>query len=179
MAVLPIRIYPDPVLRVACPTVTEFDAALKKLVEDMTATMYEAPGIGLAAPQVGVELQLALVNVDESQNPEGLYVLVNPVIDEGSGEETELEGCLSIPMITEKVTRPEWIRMHALDADGKPFELKADGLLARAIQHEIDHLHGVLFIDRLRGLRKDRARRRLRRFRQQQEETWAAAESLR
>lgn len=169
MAILPIRIYPDPVLRVRCPEVEDFDAELKELAENMVETMRAAPGIGLAASQVGVEQRLAVVDITAGEAEDTLHVFVNPEIVESAGRDTDEEGCLSIPGITEKVNRPAAIRVRALDLDGKPFEKEAEGLFARAICHEIDHLDGVLFVDRLVGLRKERVRRQLRRMGRQQE----------
>ena len=171
MPALPIRIYPDPVLRARCAEVEDFDGKLRALAENMIETMHLAPGIGLAASQVGVERRLAVVDLSVGEDPEQLLVLVNPRVSEADGEESESEGCLSIPEFTEKVSRPERIRVKAQDLDGELFELEADGLLARAIQHEIDHLDGVLFVDHLRGLRRDRAKRFLRRLREEQGET--------
>mgnify|MGYP001826587086 CR=1 FL=1 len=162
MSVRPIRVYPDPVLRVRCPEVEAFDDALAKLVSDMVETMHAAPGIGLAAPQIGVERRVAVVDLSVGEDPEALLVLVNPEIFDHDGRETDVEGCLSIPDFTDKVMRPERIRVRALDVRGEAFELEAEGLLARAIQHEQDHLNGVLFIDHLRGLRRERAKRKLR-----------------
>lgn len=165
MAVLPIRIYPDPVLRVQCAPVEEFGSDLERLVADMIETMHEAPGIGLAAPQVGVELRVAVVDATVGMDPEGVRVLVNPRIVVSEGADTETEGCLSIPDFTEKVTRPARVRIAATDLEGSPFELDAEELEARALQHELDHLDGVLFVDRLRGLRRQRAKSFLRRLR--------------
>jgi peptide deformylase len=169
MAVLPIRFYPDPVLRVRCPEVESFDGDLERLANDMIETMYAAPGVGLAAPQVGVELRLAVVNITAGEESNTLRVLVNPEIFEPTGKETDEEGCLSIPDITEKVTRPEKIRVQAHGLDGQPIEFEADGLLARVVCHEVDHLDGVLFIDRLVGLRKERVKRQLRKLSRKQE----------
>lgn len=169
MAVLPIRIYPDPVLRVRCPEVEEFDGDLAELAADMVETMHAAPGVGLAAPQVGVEMRLAVVDTTVGEEPAELHILVNPEIVEELGREVEEEGCLSIPEITEKVSRPERIRVKAQRLDGETIELEAEGLLARAICHEIDHLNGVLFVDRLTGLRRERVKRQLRRLSRQQE----------
>jgi len=164
MAILPIRLYPDPVLRVKCPPVDSFGAELTRLAEDMVETMYDAPGVGLAAPQVGVELRVAVVDLTGGEDAQGLHVLVNPEIGEFEGAETEVEGCLSIPGLTDKVDRPGRIAVRARDLAGKPMAFTAEGWLARAICHEVDHLDGVLFVDRLRGLRKERARRELKRF---------------
>jgi peptide deformylase len=170
MAVLPIRIYPDPVLRVECPPVERFDDELARLAEDMVETMHAAPGVGLAAPQVGVELRLAVVDLSVGKDPEALLVLVNPEVLEAEGAETEVEGCLSIPEYTDKVERAFRIVVGAQDLDGESFEVEADDWVARAILHEMDHLDGVLFVDHLRGLRKERARRQLRKLVESQEE---------
>lgn len=164
MAVLPIRLYPDPVLRVTCPEVKVFDADLERLAGDMIETMHAAPGVGLAAPQVGVEKRLAVVDTSVGKDPQSLRVLVNPRIVERRGLEIDTEGCLSIPGLTEKVARPVDVRIVAQDVHGEPFELSATDFEARAICHEIDHLEGVLFVDHLRGLRRDRARRFLKKL---------------
>lgn len=164
MAVLPIRLYPDPVLRVNCTPVEEFGPGLARLAADMVETMHAAPGIGLAAPQVGVEMRLAVVDLSVGEDPEQLLVLVNPTVSDPRGSWVEEEGCLSIPGITDKVPRPQQIRVEARDLDGEPFAIEAEGWLARAISHEVDHLDGVLFIDHLRGLRRERARRALRKM---------------
>ena len=165
MAILPIRIYPDPVLREVCPRVTDFGgAALRQLARDMVETMHAAPGVGLAAPQVGLRVRLAVVDLTVGKEPEELRVLVNPEVLEPEGKEVEEEGCLSIPGLLDKVERPARVRVRAQDVDGTPFELVAEGWLARAVCHEVDHLDGVLFTDRLRGLRRERAKRQLRRL---------------
>ena len=164
MSVLPIRLYPDPVLRVPCPPVERFDDALRKLAADMVETMYAAPGVGLAAPQVGVEAQLAVVDVTVGKEKGQLFTFVNPKISQPEGREVDVEGCLSIPNYTDKVARPAKIRVDAQDLEGEPFAIEAEGWLARAICHEVDHLNGILFVDHLRGLRKDRARRALKKL---------------
>lgn len=164
MSILPIRIYPDPVLRVRCPEVGQFDDELEKLAKDMVETMYAAPGIGLAAPQVGIELRLAVVDISVGDEDHALHVFVNPEILDEDGRDLDEEGCLSIPGVAEKVSRPAAIRVKAQKLDGEPFEVEADGLLARAICHEVDHLDGVLFVDRVVGLRKERVKRQLRRL---------------
>ena len=169
MAILPIRIYPDPVLRVQCRAVTEFDESLRKLVADMIETMHAAPGIGLAAPQVGVDLRVAVVDLSVGEDPEQVYILINPEIVRRQGQETDVEGCLSLPGITDKVERPTHVRIKALDLEGKPYEAEVDDWLARAICHELDHLDGVLFVDHLRGLRRERARRQLKKLAAEQE----------
>jgi peptide deformylase len=169
MAILPIRIYPDPVLRAKCRTVETFDDGLRRLAANMVETMHAAPGVGLAAPQVGVDLRLAVVDISVGEDPAAVKVLVNPEIVRREGMETDTEGCLSLPGITDKVDRPLAIALRAQDLTGKPFELQADDYLARAICHEVDHLDGILFTDHLRGLRKERARRQLKKLAAEQE----------
>jgi peptide deformylase len=164
MSILAIRLYPDPVLRSPTRPVAEFGGELARLVSDMIETMHAAPGIGLAAPQVGIDRQVAVVDLSVGKEPKGLHVLVNPRITERQGLATEVEGCLSLPGISDKVDRPERIKVEALDREGNPYELAAEGWLARAVCHEIDHLNGILFIDHLRGLRRERARRQLKRL---------------
>lgn len=164
MAVLPIRVYPDPVLRRPCPPVAAVDDDLRRLARDMVETMYAAPGVGLAAPQVGSSARLAVVDTTVGEEEGALHVLVNPELVAREGEQVDVEACLSIPDLSEKVKRPQRVRVAALDLDGAPLELDAEGFLARALCHEIDHLDGILFVDHLRGLRRDRARRMLRRL---------------
>ncbi len=171
MAILPIRIYPDPVLRAKCRPVEQFDAGLRKLAADMAETMHAAPGVGLAAPQVGADLRLAVVDVSVGEDPAQLKFFVNPEIVRREGLESEIEGCLSLPGINDKVDRPLAITVRAQDLEGQPYELAAEGYMARAICHEVDHLDGVLFTDHLRGLRKERARRQLKRLAEEQEVT--------
>jgi len=170
MAVLPIRVYPDPVLRVRCAEVEAFDGELAKLVADMVETMHAAPGVGLAASQVGVERRVAVVDLSVGEDPEQLLVLVNPVIIDDDGSEVENEGCLSIPEFTEKVDRPLKVEVMARDASGAPQRFVAEGWLARAICHEVDHLDGILFVDHLHGLRRERAKRALKKLAKEQEE---------
>jgi peptide deformylase len=164
MAILPIRIVPDPVLRARCAEVEQFDAALRRLAADMVETMHAAPGVGLAAPQVGEPRRLMMVDLSVGEDPEQLRVFVNPRIAAREGSVAETEGCLSIPGVSDKVVRPQRVRVEAQDLDGNPFALDAEDWLARAICHEVDHLDGVLFIDHLHGLRRERARRQLRRL---------------
>lgn len=170
MAILPIRIYPDPVLRVKTRKVQEFDASLRKLATDMVETMHAAPGVGLAAPQVGSDLRIAVVDISVGEDPALLKVLVNPEIIRREGLETDVEGCLSLPGITDKVDRPTAVAVRAQDLSGKPFELEAADYMARAICHEVDHLDGILFTDHLRGLRKERVRRQLKKLAELQQE---------
>ena len=164
MALLEIRLYPDPILRQRAAEVTEVDDALRRLAADMVETMHAAPGVGLAAPQVGVDRRLAVVDVSVGKELASLRVLVNPEIVEERGSELDFEGCLSIPGVSEKVGRPAWVRVAARDLEGRRVEIEAEGFEARAVCHEIDHLDGVLFIDRVRGLRRDRVRRQLKRL---------------
>lgn len=170
MSLLPIRIYPDPVLRRKCPAVESFDEDLSRLAADMVETMHAAPGVGLAAPQVGVALRVALVDLSVGEDPEQLLTLVNPEILEQEGREVDVEGCLSLPGITEKVPRPFKLLLRAQDLQGESFELEAEDWMARAICHELDHLDGVLFFDHLRGLRKEKIRRQLKKLIQETSE---------
>ncbi len=173
MAILPIRIYPDPVLRVRTRPGTEIGPGLARLASNMIETMVAAPGIGLAAPQVGAEVRLAIVDLSVGEDPAQLHVFVDPEIVQREGAETDVEGCLSLPGITEKIERPTRITVRAVDLNGKPFELSAEDWLARAICHEVDHLDGILFTDHLRGLRRERVRRQLRKLAAEREEVHA------
>ncbi len=161
MSVRPVRIYGDPVLRQRSAAVTAFDDELQRLVADMHETMKAYRGIGLAANQVGVAQRVIVVDVPIDDETHAVHTLVNPEILERSGSETGEEGCLSIPGIYEDVTRSLRVRVRGHDEHGQPVELDADGYLARAIQHEIDHIDGVLFVDRLSPLRRQFLRRAL------------------
>ena len=164
MAVLPIVQYPDDVLRAKAKPVTEFDEELAKLAADMVETMHEAPGVGLAAPQIDVSRRLIVVDPDAGGEHSEVRVFVNPEILDSEGREADQEGCLSIPDFTDKVQRATRIVVRAQTLDGDSFELEAEDFLARVIQHEVDHLDGILFIDRLRGLRRERGRRHLKKL---------------
>ncbi len=143
MAIRRIVQYPDPILKEKAKTVTKFNERLHKLLDDMAETMYDAPGVGLAAPQVGILKRAIVVDVGE-----GLYEMVNPEIVEKSGEQiSPPEGCLSIPNLLGEVRRYDRIKVVGQDRYGKPVEVVAEGYLSRAFQHEIDHLNGILFID--------------------------------
>lgn len=163
MAVLPILHYPDPRLRTIAKPVESFDNALKTLVADMFDTMYDARGIGLAATQVDRHVQVVVMDLakeDETPQPK---VYINPKVVPLTDElGVYKEGCLSIPEVYEDVKRPLRVQIDALDADGQPFSVQADGLLAVCIQHELDHLNGVLFVDYLSRLKQDRAREKVR-----------------
>lgn len=163
MAIIPIRIYPEPVLRTKTARVEKIDNSLDRLIQDMVETMHAAPGVGLAANQVGVSLQLAVIdlsNREDDGDRHPLLVIINPEILSLAGSVVEEEGCLSIPDYAEKVKRAATVRVRAQDRTGKPFEIEAEGLLAKALQHEIDHLNGLLFVDRLSPLKKSIFKRR-------------------
>ncbi len=159
MTTLEILRFPDPRLRNEAQPVTEVDDSIRRLVEEMFETMYQAPGIGLAATQVNVAKRVVVIDVSEEHNEP--LCLINPEILEQSGEEQMEEGCLSVPGVYDTVTRAERVKVRALDRDGQPFELDTDGLLAVCIQHEIDHLNGKLFVDYLSGLKRQRIRKKL------------------
>lgn len=159
MALLPILHYPDPRLHQSATPVTEFTAQLKQLAEDMTETMYAAPGVGLAAPQVNVHKRLVVIDVSEDKN--ALMVLVNPQILAQEGTQEYEEGCLSVPGVYSKITRAARVRVQAQNLDGEPFEIEAEGLLAVCLQHEIDHLDGKVFVDYLSQLKQNRIRTKL------------------
>ena len=156
--------YPDPVLMRKAAPVTVFDRGVVDLVEDMFESMYAAQGIGLAAPQIGISKQITTIDVSFRKNPADRIVLINPVITRRQGEQYEEEGCLSFPEIREKVKRAATVTVRAQNERGEFFEVDGDELLARAFQHEIDHLHGVLFIDHLSRLKRDLVQRRIRKL---------------
>lgn len=161
MAVLEILKYPDPRLDAVCPPVELFDDVLRKLAQDMIETMHDAPGIGLAAPQVGRTERLTVIDLFAGTEPDKLVVLVNPVVVETHGEVREEEGCLSFPDLLLIVPRPERVVVEAQDLYGTPFRITADELLARCLHHEIDHLEGILFLERVSPLKRDLARRKI------------------
>ena len=167
MALLEIRKFPDPVLRKKTERVAKIDGALQRLIDDMVETMHAAPGVGLAANQVGVSLRLAVIDLsmrEEREKRHPLLVIINPELLSLEGSVVEEEGCLSIPDYAEKVKRAARVKVRAQDRTGKVFELEAEGLLAKALQHEIDHLNGMLFIDRLSTLKKSIFKRRLKKM---------------
>lgn len=159
MAKLEILNFPDPRLRNVAEPVAEVDAQVQQLIDDMFETMYDAPGIGLAAIQVNVPLRVITIDItEECDQP---LALVNPEIIERDGIEEMKEGCLSVPGVFETVKRADHIKFRALDREGKPYEMEAEGLLAVCVQHEIDHLDGKLFVDYLSNLKRQRIRKKL------------------
>ena len=159
MALLPILRYPDPRLHTVATPVARVDDEVRKLIADMAETMYEAPGIGLAATQVDVHKRIVVIDVSEDKS--GLMALINPEILERSGEQVCEEGFLSVPGIYEKVSRAERVKVRALNEKGEPFEFEADGLLAVCVQHEIDHLDGKVFVEYLSQLKLGRIKSKL------------------
>jgi peptide deformylase len=156
--------WPDPVLSKPGEKVTVFDAKLKKLTEEMFESMYVAQGIGLAAPQISISKRITVIDVSFKKNPADRIVLINPEIVSREGKQVEEEGCLSLPEIREKVSRAAKVKVKAQDVTGEWFEIEGEELLARAFQHEIDHLDGVLFIDRLSRLKRDLVIRKMKKL---------------
>jgi peptide deformylase len=145
MAVIPIRIAPDPVLRQKAKRVRNIDASIHKLIKDMLETMHDAPGVGLAAPQVGVPLRVIVIGIPEQED----FALINPEVVKTRGERVVTEGCLSIPGYVGKLKRAESVTVKGRDPNGKEVRIKAEELLAQALEHEIDHVNGILYTDRL------------------------------
>lgn len=165
----PIVKYGDPVLEKPTAAIKKFDAALEELAEDMFASMYAAQGVGLAAPQIGRSIRLAVVDVTGGKNPEAKIVLVNPEIIHAEGEKREEEGCLSIPGFRGYVIRPQFVTVKAQNAKGESFEIRGEDLLARAFCHEIDHLDGILFLQHLSMLKRDLIKRKIKKLKKQGE----------
>jgi peptide deformylase len=162
MAVRELRFYPDSVLRKRCQEVEAFDQELAAFIDDLAESMYTHRGVGLAAPQVGELIRVAVVDVAQQEDNPVLFELVNPEIIEASEETSDYEeGCLSFPGEAELVTRPARVTVRARDRQGNSFEIKAEGLLATALQHEIDHLDGVVFIDHISRLKRNLVERRM------------------
>ena len=158
MAVLKVRKYGDPALRRSAEPVGEVTQEIRLIIADMTETMYDEVGIGLAAPQVGISKRLIVIADEEGR---GVQALLDPAIVDRGGEVTGEEGCLSIPGVYAPVTRAAWVRVEARSVDGQPLTMNARGLRARVLQHEIDHLDGVLFIDRVDPMVRDRIKRKI------------------
>ncbi len=159
MALRPILHFPDPRLRKKALEIKEVDDNIRQLADDMLETMYEAPGIGLAATQINVQKRLVVIDVSEDKSSP--LIFINPEIVEQHGEREHEEGCLSVPESYEMVTRADTVCVRALDREGKQFDLEAEELLATCIQHEIDHLDGKLFVDYLSNLKRQRIKKRL------------------
>ncbi|OQX12917.1 MAG: peptide deformylase [Desulfobulbaceae bacterium A2] len=170
MTIRKIITYPDPVLRQEAGLVTSFDEELRRLAADMIETMYEAPGVGLAANQVGVALQLLVIDVAETEEEKKAMVLVNPEIFDAEGTVVGEEGCLSVLDFNPKVTRAQHIRVRALNLAGEALEFEAHDRFARIIQHEVDHLHGTLILDRVSALKRSLYKNRLKKMLKRQEQ---------
>lgn len=162
--IYPIVKYGDPVLEKPAATVKVFDAELQKLLDDMFESMYEAHGVGLAAPQIGIGRRIAVIDVTFKEDPEAKLVLVNPEIIKIEGRQTQQEGCLSIPDFRENVTRPKRVTVRAQNAKGEWFEHTGEDLLARALMHETDHLNGKLYITHISALKRDLMKRKIRKL---------------
>ena len=168
MAVLPIRTYPDSVLRRKSRSVEQINEALLELIDDMVETMYAAPGIGLAAPQVGVSLRVFVVDVTSGQDPNGVITAINPQLSRLQGREQADEGCLSLPGVYGPTPRAAEVSLHCTNRAGEQIEIAAHGLMARAFQHEMDHLEGRFFFNRMGPVGRDIV---LRKFKRAQRET--------
>ncbi len=162
--IYPIVKFGDPVLERPAEPVTVFDDELRKLIDEMFESMYEARGVGLAAPQIGIPKRLAVIDVTFKEDPEAKLVLVNPEIIHTEGQLTQQEGCLSLPEFREKVTRPRRVTVRAQDAHGNWFEKTGEDLLARALLHETDHLNDKLYISHISGLKRDLIKRKVRKL---------------
>lgn len=160
----PILKYGDDVLHQQAQPVRELTGDIHQLIDDMIETMYAAPGIGLAAPQVGVPLRMFVIDLSVGLEPDGLMVMINPSFVERDGMQLEEEGCLSVPDFNATVVRPSRVVVEGLDRTGAEYQRQGEGLLARAFQHEMDHLDGTLFVDRLRGIKRDMILRKIRKL---------------
>jgi len=170
MALREIVTYPFPVLKEIAKPVTEFGDELEKLVADMAETMYAAPGVGLAAPQIGISLQLCVIDISKKDEPADLIVLANPKIIRGEGQESDEEGCLSVREYSTNVPRYTKIWVEAQDIRGNPLNFVAEDFYARVIQHELDHLNGTLFIDRISSLKRGLYKKKLKKMIKAEEE---------
>jgi len=160
----PIVKYGDPVLETPTKPVEAFDEEFRKLTDDMFESMYAAQGVGLAAPQIGIGLRVTVIDVTNGKNPEARLVCANPQIVHAEGEQHEEEGCLSLPGFRGRVLRPSFVTIRAQNLTGEEFEMRGEGLLARAFCHEIDHLDGILFINHLSILKRDLIKRKIRKL---------------
>jgi peptide deformylase len=164
MSIRKIFKYPEPVLRQKAKSIDSFDDNLKTLTEDMAETMYDAPGIGLAAPQIGESVRLIVVDISKNEEEQEYMTLVNPEIIEKEGEQIDEEGCLSVAELTSKVKRFKKIRVRYQDLSGKEFELETEDRFAVVLQHEIDHLNGILFLDHLSSLKKNLYKKKVKKW---------------
>ena len=162
-----IVIWPDPVLKKASTSVARVDEEVRQLIDDLAETMYAADGVGLAAPQVGISRRVVVIDTSPRQEGQKLLHLVNPEILKTEGETVFTEGCLSVPGEAEEVARASKVWVRAVGRDGKPFEVEAEGLLAIALQHEIDHLDGTLFVDHLSSLKRELIRKRMKKLKEE------------
>jgi peptide deformylase len=169
MAILEILKYPDPNLKKKSQPVIKIDEEIRRLVADMAETMYAAPGIGLAAPQVGRHLRIVVIDITPPPQPKNLLVLINPEIVAGDGEITWEEGCLSVPELSEEVKRKKQVTVRYQNLEGENCAITGEDLLAVVLQHEIDHLDGILFLDRLSKLKKDLYRRKIQKERREKQ----------
>lgn len=164
MAVRPIRLFPDPVLAVPCKPIRHFDSALAELIKDLSDTMYHSPGVGLAAPQIGRSEQVSFIDVGRGKKKPAVYhgpiILVNPVLVEGNGVQVPREGCLSVPDLLANVSRYEDVVVKFQNERGEEITIQSSGFEALALQHEIDHLNGKLFLDRVANIKTDLFRRK-------------------
>jgi len=170
MAVLEILTYPHPLLRKPCKEVGTIDDETREFIRDMVETMYSANGIGLAASQVGVSKKIIVIDVSPIDSQHELMAVINPEIVSGEGEIDHEEGCLSVPDCFEKVRRKEKLQVLGMTPEGKKIEMNAEGILAITLQHEIDHLNGVLILDKVSGLKRELYRRQLRKKREKEKE---------
>ena len=164
MSIRKIIKYPDPVLRKKAQTVTSFDNGLQRLVENMADTMYNAPGVGLAAPQIGESIQVIVVHVSSDEDKQEFMPMINPEITEGEGNQVDEEGCLSVIDLTANVERKKKIRVNYQDIDGKRHEIEVEDRRAVVLQHEMDHLNGILFIDHLSPLKRNLYKKKLKKI---------------
>jgi peptide deformylase len=169
MAVREILKYPHPVLKKRSREVDQMDGELKELIQDMTETMYDAGGVGLAAPQVGISRRVIVVDVSPIDPQQTFFVMINPEIVSEEGDVDHEEGCLSVPDCLEKVKRKEKVRVRGISPEGREMEISGEGILAYALQHEIDHLNGVLILDRISPLKRDVYRRKVKKERRKEE----------
>jgi peptide deformylase len=169
MAIREILRYPHPLLKRRSREVDEIDGELKRLIQDMTETMYDAGGVGLAAPQVGISKRVMVVDVSPIDPEQSLFVLINPEIVSEEGDVEHEEGCLSVPNCLEKVMRKEKVQVQGISPEGKRVEISGEGILAFALQHEIDHLNGILILDRVSPLKRDVYRRKVKKERRKEE----------